>query len=367
MQKFNNKKILRKINCDKKIKRILVVTGLKTSTSINLKFFIKKNFYDKEITFFFKKKNNPELSELNNFFSKKIKKIDLIVAVGGGSVIDFAKLVNYFDKKNLKNYKIKNIEFNKSLNKKIKNKILAIPTTTGSGSESTHFAVIYSNNKKYSISNKNLKPKYKLHHKPFLLKMPQQVFGSSLVDAICQAIESFWSNNSNNISKSYSLKSMKINSKKFPRFIINSKNIYQHALAAMYAGEAINITKTSAPHALSYYLSRKIKVPHGFAVGLLMPFFFEINFEYGSKMLKNRMTKIFKIFNFKNLSDSKKKWNLMLKRLGQKKELSDYLREKKILIKDIINNANTERLKNHPVYLSKKILSSKFNASLINN
>jgi alcohol dehydrogenase class IV len=142
----------------KKIKNILLITGNK---SLNFSGFKKLRFFKKIkpiMTILYKKKKIPELKELE-YFIKKINKInpDLIVALGGGCAIDYAKLANgLYNIKNLKK-KIKNKTLR--INSK-KTKILAIPTTAGSGAEVTKFSVIYINKIKYSVESSFLQPDF---------------------------------------------------------------------------------------------------------------------------------------------------------------------------------------------------------------
>src|SRR5690606_8963450 len=83
-------------------------------------------------------------------------KFDLIIAIGGGSVMDMAKLINIFSANNhitgLKIVKDSKLVAKKGV------PLIAIPTTSGTGSEATHFAVVYHNKKKYSVAHKFILP-----------------------------------------------------------------------------------------------------------------------------------------------------------------------------------------------------------------
>ena len=127
----------------KKVKNILVISGRK---SFNFSGFKKLAIYKKfksKMTILFKKSEIPEIYELQ-YLIKKINIInpDLIIALGGGCVIDYAKLANGLH--NVKNLKKKIKNGTLRINSK-KTKILAIPTTAGSGAEVTKFSVIYIN------------------------------------------------------------------------------------------------------------------------------------------------------------------------------------------------------------------------------
>ena len=140
------------------IKKILLITGKK---SLNFSGFKKLPIYrnfKSIMKIFYKKKEIPEISELK-FLIKKINNInpDLIIALGGGCVIDYAKLANgLHSTKNLK----KKIKSGALRIQSKKTKILAIPTTAGSGAEVTKFSVIYIDKIKYSVESNLLKPDF---------------------------------------------------------------------------------------------------------------------------------------------------------------------------------------------------------------
>ena len=141
----------------KKPKYVLIITGKNSFYNSKLQLILKQPNYNFDYSIYHKKESSILFYEILTFL-KKIKniRIDLIIAYGGGSVIDFSKIVSLF-KNNLELFES---DFNKS--KFISNKIslLAVPTTSGSGAESTEFAVLYKNNVKFSVINKIIMPDY---------------------------------------------------------------------------------------------------------------------------------------------------------------------------------------------------------------
>ena len=125
---------------------------------------------------------------------------DLILAAGGGSAIDVAKCVNIYQS-NPENFE--SIITDSSL---IKNKgvpLVAIPSTAGTGSEATHFAVIYKENIKYSIAHPYLLPNCAIVDAQFTFDLPSYITACTGFDALCQAVESFWSVQASEVSKGY--------------------------------------------------------------------------------------------------------------------------------------------------------------------
>ena len=169
--------------------------------------------------------SNPKIEDVKKGINLyKLNKIDLIIAVGGGTAIDIAKLIKGL------------VTAKGNLEKQVKNNfcsenktpLIAIPTTCGSGSESTHFAVVYIDNKKYYLANKSLLPDYALVDGNLSLSASNFLKASSGLDALCQSIESHWSVNSNEESRNFSLIAMKklINNLKSFIFSPSKKSMY---------------------------------------------------------------------------------------------------------------------------------------------
>jgi len=181
---------------------------------------------------------------------------DLLISIGGGSVIDTAKGIRFFLLNNEKYSSIPHI---------------SIPTTAGSGSESTHFAVIYKNGVKESLADKMLLPDNIILDSRLLYSMNEQQRKVSLLDALCHSIESILSINSTAESIDYAVCSLKLILGKYQEFINCEKEAYKEIMiAADYAGKAINISKTTIGHAMSYTLTSEYGIKHGQAVAICL-------------------------------------------------------------------------------------------------
>lgn len=195
------------------------------------------------------------------------EKCEAIVAIGGGSTLDVAKCIKLYSKMDSSKLYLEQ-EYTDT-----KIPLIAAPTTAGTGSESTRFAVIYYNSQKQSVAHKSIVPDYAVLESSFLATLPLYQKKCTLLDAFCQAIESMWSVNSTEESREYSAKAI--------RLILEYKDVYlteytqesleNIMLAANYAGRAINITQTTAAHAMSYKLTSLYKIPHGHAVAVCLP------------------------------------------------------------------------------------------------
>lgn len=268
-------------------------------------------------------------------------KFDLIISIGGGSTIDVAKCIKLFMDKN---------EFYKLPYKINKIKNIAIPTTAGTGSESTQFAVIYKNNRKYSIDNNHLLPEIVILNYKFLISLPEYYKKTTMLDALCQAIESYWCNFATDESKQNSENAIKMILENMDGYIENQKESLEKMLiASNYAGKAINVTRTTAPHAMSYKITDLYNVPHGQAVALCLPYVWE--YMYKKYKFEAKSLEIARILKCNNVEDAIKKI----------KEIYSKMQFEKIHIKftdiDIlVNSVNIQRLENNPIKLNKEDL-----------
>ena len=179
-------------------------------------------------------------------------KCDFIVAIGGGSSIDTAKGIKYYSQTDAP--------------------MMAVPTTSGTGSEATHFAAIYKNGEKYSIADEKLLPNFVILHPDALKTLPDYQKKCTMLDALCQAIESWWSKKATPESIEYSRKAIALILDNMETYLKNDEEGNKNMLAASnLAGKAINITTTTAPHAMSYKLTSLYGLPHGHAVALCLP------------------------------------------------------------------------------------------------
>ena len=143
---------------------------------------------------FYDFKTNPEVDDLKSGIEIfKSFKPEIVIAVGGGSVIDIAKLINIFSFQNFSPEKIINEKKNI---KKEGLQLIAIPSTTGTGSEVTQFSVVYKDKKKYSVDHEYLTPTDFIIEPKLAVSLPSYEMSCSAFDALSQATESFWSVNS---------------------------------------------------------------------------------------------------------------------------------------------------------------------------
>ena len=204
----------------------------------------------------------------------KSARCDAILAVGGGSAMDVAKCIKLA---------VLAEEGNAALIPPLVSRrvaidgsripLIAIPTTAGTGSESTHNAVMYYEGAKQTVTNDGVLPDYAVLEPPVLKTLPPYQKKCTMMDALCQGIESWWSVNSTEESRAYSAKAVKLVVDHWRKYIFENDDdaAAQMMLAANYGGRAINIAQTTAPHAMSYKLTSLYKLPHGHSVAICLP------------------------------------------------------------------------------------------------
>lgn len=341
-------------NIDKE--RVLIITGKNSFFKTGANKIFLKILEKKKFRIFFKNSYLPEFKELSDILEiKKNFSPNLIIAIGGGCSMDLAKITSVINGgKNLKN-KLINSQF-----EKFKTKVLAIPTTAGSGAEVTSNAVIYINNFKYSVEGKKVKPNYYYLLPKLILSSGKKLDATAGFDAISQSIESIFSIKSNKESISYASKALKILIKNYPSFCRkkNLYNSYKMLNGANLAGKAISISKTIAPHAISYPFTSLFNIPHGHAVSLSLNKVLKFNFYNQNKDTSNNLKKkydlIFKLTETKNIIEL----DNFLSGIKKKGNLTQNFRELKININNdlpkILKGVNNQRLKNNPIKLLKK-------------
>jgi len=273
---------------------------------------------------------NPKIEEAKEGVNKFIhSQTNCILAIGGGSVMDMAKLIRHY-----------------AAEQRSKATLLAIPTTAGTGAEATHFAVVYVDGKKQSIEADDILPDMAFVYPPFTYDNSSYLTACTGFDALAQAIEAFWNKNATDESNQYALKAIGYLHKQLPKCVEHPTNELRDDLAigAYWAGRAINITKTTAPHAFSYAFTSKCGYPHGHAVALTFPFFAELNMR--SNLKREALCNALGVSMDCSLKDYFVKYtnqiNLNYHGVGKYKLI------------DILHEVNLQRLANNPKDITEK-------------
>jgi alcohol dehydrogenase len=316
--------------------------------------------------------HNPKIDDIekgiecyNNFSP------DIVLSIGGGTAIDMAKSINVLSRQQGKIADI--IKGIKNIREKGK-PLIAVPTTSGTGSEATNFAVVYINSKKYSLEHDFLLPDYAIVD-PFLTKsLPPEVAATTGMDAISQSIESFWSVNSTNQSKAYAAEALGLLIPAIKKAVHNptDKIRLQMSNGAHLAGKAINISKTTAPHALSYGLTIDYNIPHGHAVCIFLKKFLKINslFEMheindprGKEYLRSMMNQLYDLLGASNAKEGGIILESIMNSIGLETDLKLMGIKNNTEKEKLIKGVNIQRLQNNPIKISESMLMEVFDIS----
>ena len=225
-------------------------------------------FRSRSVTRFSDFELNPKLHDIERGVERFRETLpDLIIAFGGGTAMDLGKLIGTLS---LQDDSAREIILGKARIRRSGPPLIAIPTTAGTGSEATHFAVAYVEGAKYSVADDLLLPNYAIVDPTLTHSLPASVTAETGLDALCQAIESLWSVRSTSESSSYASESIRLAWKHLEAAVKRPGAEDRRAMcrAAHLAGKAINISRTTAPHAISYAITSLFGVPHGKAVAL---------------------------------------------------------------------------------------------------
>lgn len=209
---------------------------------------------------------NPEVSQLRCLTDKYYhSEVNTIVALGGGSVIDTAKVLSLW-------LAAKQIGFEPLLNLDAceiqKIPLIAIPTTAGTGAEVTPFATVWDSEKQKKYSVSDVKPSRVILDAELTLTLPYQETLYSALDALSHSLESIWNTNRTGDSQRYAESAINLICEALPNVLARPDDIEareQLQIAATLAGLAISTTRTAIAHAVSYPLTLKYGIPHGLA------------------------------------------------------------------------------------------------------
>ncbi len=345
-------------------RRVLVVRSTKAYEKSEARTYVDRLRKQLKVIDFYGFRHNPDVVDVKRGVAL-LKELnpDLIIAIGGGSAIDMAKLVNaagLLDRKVFLDAVKKGHQINE-----VYCPLLAIPTTAGTGSEATSFAVAYINNIKFSLAGPALLPEYSIVDPQLTYDMPAKLTAQCGLDALCQGIESFWNVSATPQSRKYARKAVEY----AVRYLENAVNLPTPesregmCIASHAAGKAINLTKTTAPHAISYPLTTHFGLAHGHAVAASMAEFIALNYpddkSYNTRLnpgvtiesLKRDMHELFTLLGVTSMESACKWFCDLVSRIGLELSL-EKLGVKESDFTGILAEISIERLNNNPVIVS---------------
>ena len=280
------------------------------------------------------------------------RQCDGIMAVGGGSAMDVAKCIKLYaclpgdgeEGAWLKADVLPNrIPF------------IAMPTTAGTGSEATRYAVVYYKDAKQSVTSESFIPATVLMDPNALKTLPLYQKKATMMDAFCHAIESFWSVNSTEESKGYSREAIQGVLAHMEGYLANTEEGNAGMLRAAHtAGKAINITQTTAGHAMCYKITSLFGCAHGHAAILcdrvLFPWMIDHTDQCidprGEAYLKKTLEEIGAAMGCQSAEAAAEKLNRLFDSLALEVPTAGEMQ-----FAVLRHSVNPDRLKNHPLAL----------------
>ncbi|MDO8633262.1 MAG: phosphonoacetaldehyde reductase [Candidatus Wildermuthbacteria bacterium] len=312
---------------------------------------VLKNF---EVAVFSEFQENPKIENIQ----KGIEAFrsfgpDIVLAVGGGSALDVAKSVNALavQEGDPLDFVLKKKELKNSAKP-----LIAVPTTAGTGSEATRFAVVYIGGIKHSLDHSYVLPAYSIIDPQLTFSLPPRITASTGMDALAQAIEAYWSNKSTEESKKYAKEAISLILPNIA-LAVNSPNPEARSVmskGAHLAGKAINISFTTACHAISYSLTVHYGIPHGHAVGFTLPAIIKYN---AQAMKEDALSGLLSLLGSQSGEQASDRVSSLMQEIGLETKLSqlgvsDIQQAEDLVVKEV----NLERLKNNPRILAEQDL-----------
>lgn len=190
------------------------------------------------------------------------ERCELVAAVGGGSAMDVAKCIKAFASMEGEDFLAQPVRPNGI-------PLVAVPTTAGTGSEATRFAVIYKDGEKLSVGGECCIPSLAVLDPAALDTLPDYHRKATLLDALCHAVEAFWSVRSTPQSRAYAAQAIRDIRCYKDGYLANTPAGNAGMLgAANTAGKAIDLAQTTAGHAMCYKLTGLYGIAHGHAAAL---------------------------------------------------------------------------------------------------
>lgn len=313
--------------------------------------FVKRGLVDKLkslsnniVDVFTDVKSHPEFKDLEKTYQGIHKNnFELILAIGGGSVLDASKFFSVYNKEKEANFVTNMIRGTEPKENYSLMPIILVPTTAGTGSEITPWATIWDmdEKKKYSLHLPKLFSEIAIYDATLTVSVPKSITIQTGLDTLSHALESIWNKNANPITINYAIKSSKLIMKYLPLLANDLENLeYREQIlkACMYAGLSFSNTQTALAHAMSYHITAHKGVPHGIACSFTLPMLID-NIIGKYDFIDEALTNIFGDLSSQRIRE-------MLQKLDISTEFSDYSIDKKELEQLKASLGNNQRAGN---------------------
>jgi len=288
--------------------------------------------------------SNPPESFISDISSVKVGEV--VVAVGGGSVMDGAKALvaaSALGKK--RSLLIEHLRLGTPLPADLKMiPLICVPTTAGTGSEVTRWATIWGEaNVKYSLTHNKLYPEFAILSPEMCVSMDYELTLSSGLDAVSHAMEAVWNRNHNIFSDQMACAALTILYNSLERCLRDASDLESRAQvqsAATIAGLAMSTTQTALCHSISYPFTSLFSMPHGLACSFTLGAVCRFNMKVDIDRLKP-IASAFSLNSTDKLPDTINAWLIELG-IGQYLEKYVNLKDLDTLDENLITRARSK-------------------------
>ena len=304
---FSKSRNLSKIIKQMKLNKVLILVDYNLK-KLGIGDYIFNNLKEENISFtvFDNIKNEPTITEIDQAINDLniASNYDGIIAIGGGSTIDMAKLlaISGSIEGSVRNYIGTNLIDKPGI------PLIILPTTSGTGAEVTPNAIVKDKKKEWKkgIVSPYLIPDLVILDPELTFSVPPKITAETGIDAFTHAIECFICKKSNSMSDLFALDSMRLINKYLRRAVRNGSDKearYYMALGSLYGGIAITNSGTGGVHGLAYSLGGKYNISHGLSNSILLADIMEFN----SKAVPEKFIKVADIMEIRTTNFPKEK------------------------------------------------------------
>lgn len=301
---------------------------------------------------------NPKLADIEHGI-RKVREVepDTVLAIGGGTAMDIAKIICVLadEEGEARDY----IERTRVLRGRRRRGLVLVPTTAGTGSEVTCFGVVYVDQVKHSLDHPCFASDDALVDPQLTWSMSPRLTAVTGLDALSQAVESYWSIRSTDVSRDWAAQAIRLVLEHLEDACLRPtpRARVEMARAALLAGRAINITRTTAPHAVSYPMTGLYDIPHGHACALTLPRFLLYNSAVsgedaldprGVEFVRRRMEELVRLLEAGSPEDACAGLEERMRRCGLETRLSELRLDGEARERIILLGFNPDRVGNNP-------------------
>ena len=298
---------------------------------------------------------NPDLADTETGLEIFLREsCDGLVSIGGGSSIDTAKAIKARMNAATEEETAQNrYTFEKPCPH------IAVPGTAGTGSEATQIAVVYVNGRKVSLNHPGFRPDGVVLDASLLDSLPVYHKKSCALDALAQGIESYWSRGSTEDSKVHAYLAVIGVLDNLKGYLAGDPHAADEMLDASFqSGKAIQITRTTAAHAMSYMLTKRLGLAHGHACMLTLPTLWEMMADH------DEMKDVLKDLSEKMRLGDPVMAPRLLKGILYDLEMEIPQVQDEAMLDELADAVNVERLNNHPVTMTKEEIKQAYRHAL---